>query len=98
MMHTRFPKKPWEIMKIHDFSLKIYQILWKINEKSWIFMISQGFLGNLVRISYNPPSCVRAYCQASALRFNAFFRQCPVVRYTRNGGTHSVYVRSAATS
>ena len=24
-------------------------------------MISQGFLGNLVRFSNNPPSCVRAY-------------------------------------
>ena len=37
-IHTRIPKKPWETMNIHDFksdcSLKIYQILWKINEKS----------------------------------------------------------------
>lgn len=36
----RFPQKPWEITKIHDFSL---DFPWKINYKSWISMISHGF-------------------------------------------------------
>ena len=35
--------------------MKIYQILLKIDEKSWIFIISQVVLGNLVCISSTPP-------------------------------------------
>ena len=37
----KFPRKPWEIIKIHEFSLKIH-------EKQRIFMTFQGFLGNFM--------------------------------------------------
>ena len=42
--------------------MKIYVFSWKLNEKSLIFMISQGFGGNLGSISTTPQSSVRAYC------------------------------------
>ena len=37
---TQISKQHWEIMKIHVFSLIF-------DEKTWIFMISQWFWGNL---------------------------------------------------
>ena len=57
----RFPKDPWEIMKIHEISLIFY-------ENSSKSMKNHGFSGFLkdplaieVCISSTPPSCVHAY-------------------------------------
>ena len=41
----RFPKKPWEVMKIMDYSLVF-------DQKPWISMISQDFLENLGNLRY----------------------------------------------
>jgi len=45
-----FPKEPWEIVKIHvffaRFFMQTYQFQYR-SKKSWISMISQGFMGNL---------------------------------------------------
>ena len=50
-----FPKKlgkSWKFIILRCFTMKIDQILWKINEKVWIFKLS--FWGNLGGISSTP--------------------------------------------
>ena len=51
----RFHRKPWELVRIHDFSLIFHENPSKINEISWISMISQGSLGNLGVYLIQPP-------------------------------------------
>ena len=48
-------------MKIHDFSMKTLRFSSKINGKSWIFVISQGFLGNLGSMKFTPLSYEQVY-------------------------------------
>ena len=66
-------------MKIDCFSMKIY-------EKSWIFMISQCFLGNLGSMKSTPQSYVRSY-RRPPLRSRSRAQRIP----RSNGQQHNVF-------
>merc|ERR1719353_1296839 len=55
-------------MIFHIFSLKIHQFPLRFNGKSWIFVISHGFLGNLGSMKSSPSRCVQAYPRGPARR------------------------------